>query len=223
MTRAQLIEDVDKANTVYVVTDISPGNPIRVPVDPDILKEIVVVEGQILGDRLTVAKEIALDDEGQEDASLGYDLVIGQQEDENNDDYVVDGPHTLSRADAEAITAHFREIAVTPMPAPSTNPDVLDKFIHRAATMERNMARRIVSLGRLLPQHAGLASWTTKRLVADGFALWRAAFVAARRDVRIRTHVHDMSPEADRLDLLALAIANAIPGITIARVFELCT
>lgn len=85
MTRAQLIESVGKANTVYVVTEISPGNPIRVPVNPDTLKEIVVAEGWTLGDQLTVAEEINLDDQGQEDGSLGYDLVIGQQEDYNID------------------------------------------------------------------------------------------------------------------------------------------
>lgn len=112
MTRQQLVAAVDKASNVYVVTEISPGNPVRVSVDPADIKDIIQAEDWTLGNRLTVTTE-----RYKEDDEEIYDLIIGGDEEDGDDeeddsgsceggqcptcDFPLNGMFICARCDAE--------------------------------------------------------------------------------------------------------------------------
>ena len=75
------------------------------------------------------------------------------------------------------------------------------------------------------------ARWVVEALVGRGMDMRMKAYYAADQATRAaipggfitRSVVHDLSPEADELDHLALAIANARPDWTPEYRLRLCT
>jgi hypothetical protein len=94
----------------------------------------------------------------------------------------------------------------------------------------RQSAARIIAAGAALPSDRRLAAAAIRDLVDDGSQRRASAFYAAPPDVQaaipggfiVRAQVHDLSPEADRQDRLAIEIANAIPGISNEERLHLC-
>lgn len=77
-SRAELLERLDHARTVYLITHIAKDTPIAVPVDPVDLKNQIRAEGETLGD----AFHARLDDLDPDEHDLDrgdptYDLYVG--------------------------------------------------------------------------------------------------------------------------------------------------
>lgn len=74
MTRKQLVKRIEQASNVYVIVEISKGNPVSVLVDPFDLTDVIEAEGQTLGNDFVVREEESKYEYG------GFDLYVGVNE-----------------------------------------------------------------------------------------------------------------------------------------------